>query len=110
MIRVIITQLILFLLPFLIYWAYLFFTRKLNKRAWIDAPRYWLVVAGLVTSLVGLGIMSVINNNPTGGTYVPAHYEDGVLIPGTIVKKDAEGAKTGSKAKGTEKPAPVKSE
>ena len=82
MIRVLLTQLILFLLPFAIYAGYLFLTKKMNRQAWIDAPRYWLIVAGLVTSIAGFLFMSQINNNPLGGTYIPAHMEDGKLVPG----------------------------
>lgn len=93
MIRVIVTQLILFLLPFLIYGGYLFLTRKLNRQAWIDAPRYWLVMAGLFFSVIGFLVLSQVGNNPLGGTYVPAHYEDGKLIPGQIRPKEAEGDK-----------------
>ena len=84
MIRVLITQVILFLLPFILYAAYLFLTRKIHKRAWIDAPRYWLVLAGVVFSLIGFITMSLVNNNPLNGTYVPAHFEGGKVIPGQI--------------------------
>ncbi|PLW79168.1 DUF6111 family protein [Cohaesibacter celericrescens] len=84
MIRIIFTQLILFLLPFLVYAGYLFLTNKMHRKAWIDAPRYWLVIAGLVVSVFGFLFMSQINNNPLGGTYVPAHMENGKLIPGQI--------------------------
>ena len=84
MVRVFITQLILFLLPFLVYAGYLFLTNKMNRQAWIDAPRYWLVVTGLVASLVGVLIMSQIGNNELGGTYIPAHLENGILVPGQI--------------------------
>lgn len=91
MIRVIVTQVILFLLPFLLYGGYLFLTRKMNRRAWINAPRYWLVMSGLFLSVVGFIVLSQLDNNPLGGTYVPAHYEDGKLIPGQIKPRNAEG-------------------
>jgi hypothetical protein len=98
MVRVIITQLLLFLLPFLAYAAYLFLTKKLHRKVWIDAPRYWLVIAGFVCSLIGFGVLAMINNNPTGGTYIPAHYKDGVLIPGQIVKDVEADANPGQEA------------
>ncbi|SNY91480.1 hypothetical protein SAMN04515647_1703 [Cohaesibacter sp. ES.047] len=84
MIRVFVTQLILFLLPFLLYGGYLFLTRKMNKQAFIDAPRYWLIMAGIALSLGGFVVLSQINNNPVGGTYIPTHYENGVLVPGQV--------------------------
>lgn len=98
MIRVFITQFLLFLLPFLAYAAYLFLTKRLHRKVWIDAPRYWLVVAGFLCSLVGFAVLALINNNPTGGTYIPAHYKDGVLIPGQIVKDVEPAAKAGQEA------------
>ena len=84
MIRVLLTQLLLFLLPFIMYAGYLFLNQRLHKRAWIDAPRYWLVLSGLALSLIGFFVMSQINNNPLGGTYIPARYENGEVIPGHI--------------------------
>ena len=85
MIRVLVTQVILFLLPFLMYAGYLFLTKKLNRQAFIDAPRYWLIMAGIVFSLIGFVILSQINNNPVNGVYIPTHYdENGVLIPGQV--------------------------
>ncbi|TLP48299.1 MULTISPECIES: DUF6111 family protein [Cohaesibacter] len=88
MIRVLITQVILFLLPFLLYAGYLFLTQKLNRQAWIDAPRYWLIVTGLVFTLAGFLIMSQINNNSPGGTYVPAHFDNGVVVPGEFKRAE----------------------
>lgn len=82
MIRILITQIILFLLPFILYAGYLFLTQKLHRQAWIDAPRYWLIIAGLVCTVGGFLVMSQIDNNPVGGTYVPAHIENGVVVPG----------------------------
>ncbi len=95
MIRVLLTQLVLFLLPFLLYAGYLFLTKKLHKRAWIDAPRYWLVMAGLVVSVAGFAYMSQTNNNPSGRVYVPAHIENGKVVPGQFhPKPDSKETKT----------------
>lgn len=84
MIRILLTQLFLFLLPFIAYAAYLFLSKKMNRQAWVDAPRYWLIMAGLAVSLTGFMILTQVNNNPTGGVYVPAHMEDGKLVRGKI--------------------------
>ena len=101
MIRVILTQLILFLLPFLIYAGYLFLSRKMNRKALIDAPRYWLIMAGLLFSVAGFLFLTQVNNNPLGGTYVPAHYKDGKLIHGQIKPKEpAAGAEEGPEKTG----------
>jgi hypothetical protein len=84
MIRVFISQLVLFLLPFLIYAGYLFLTKKMNRQAFIDAPRYWLILSGLGLSIIGFLVLSQIDNKPLGGVYIPAHMENGTLVPGQV--------------------------
>jgi len=75
----------LFLLPFLLFAVYL----ALRLR-WPLAIEHWtrsrvatLMIAGLVAALAGLVGASLFA--PRGqGTYVPAHVEGGVLVPGRI--------------------------
>lgn len=52
MLRILIVELLLFLLPFGLYGVYLL----LSRRPWPppgDPARYWLLVAGLVSAIVG---------------------------------------------------------
>jgi len=75
----------LFLLPFLLFAVYL----ALRLR-WPLAIEHWtrgrvatLVIAGLAAALVGL--IGATLFAPRGqGLYVPAHVENGVLVPGRI--------------------------
>ena len=75
----------LFFLPFLLFALYL----GLRLR-WPLAIEHWtrgrvasLVFAGLLAALAGLASASLFA--PRGhGVYVPAHMENGVLVPGRI--------------------------
>ena len=75
----------LFLLPFLLFAVYL--TLRLR---WPLAIEHWtrsrvatLVIVGLLAALAGLASASLFA--PRGhGVYVPAHVENGVLVPGRI--------------------------
>jgi len=75
----------LFLLPFLLFAAYL----ALRMR-WPLAIEHWtrsrvatLVIVGLVAALGSLVSASLFA--PRGhGVYIPAHVENGVLVPGRI--------------------------
>jgi hypothetical protein len=75
----------LFFLPFLLFAVYL----ALRLR-WPLAIEHWtrsrvatLVIVGLLAALAGLAGASLFA--PRGrGVYVPAHVENGVLVPGRI--------------------------
>jgi heme/copper-type cytochrome/quinol oxidase subunit 3 len=84
MIRPILTELVLFLTPFAAY-AFLLWA----KRAGVFDPDSWplRVVAGLtVAALVLMGVSAFLaaqfSGAPPGSTYVPAHVENGHLVPG----------------------------
>jgi hypothetical protein len=75
----------LFLLPFLLFAIYLAFRMR-----WPLAIEHWtrsrvaiLVIVGLLAALAGLISASLFA--PRGhGLYIPAHVENGVLVPGRI--------------------------
>jgi hypothetical protein len=75
----------LFFLPFLLFAVYL----ALRMR-WPLAIEHWtrsrvsvLVIVGLAAALAGLAGASLFA--PRGqGVYIPAHVENGVLVPGRI--------------------------
>lgn len=86
MIRIVVENLLLFLLPTAMYLAYAFLTRGEDKKRGIfdDAPLLWLFVAGAVLVVVVL----VAFGHNTGGKpnegYTPPSFEDGKLKPGNI--------------------------
>lgn len=83
MLRIILTQLILFLLPFACYTAWLWLTKK-NKDpdSWTRGPVAWLTLAGIALVIGGLVSVAVFNRSPEGKEYRPSEIRDGVFIPG----------------------------
>lgn len=86
MIRPLLTELSLFLTPFVVYALFLLATRNgvMDPAAW---P--WRVVGGLLIAscLLLLGsfvILAHFSGAARESTYVPAHVEDGKLVPGRI--------------------------
>ncbi|HXX52674.1 MAG TPA: DUF6111 family protein [Xanthobacteraceae bacterium] len=85
MIRAIFTEIALFLTPFAIYAAYLIATRAgiLQSSAWTMPRLAGLLIAALVLVVGSFLLLAQFSGAPPGSTYVPAHIEDGKLVPGT---------------------------
>jgi hypothetical protein len=84
MIRPVLTEIALFLAPFIVYAIFLWATRAgvMNPEAW-SLPRIaWLVIAALVLMLGSFIVLAQWGGSPPGSTYVPAHIEDGRFVPG----------------------------
>lgn len=88
--RVIIINLFLFLLPFIGYGLYIFY-RKGSVDA-EDALRgkafFWLIGSGIACVVIGLTALATFQSGSPDAVYVPARYENGVLIPGGFVQPD----------------------
>lgn len=98
MTRTLLTIVLPFLAPTLIYffWTRLARARALaqgrsSEDAKIDVPWFWLGITGGALAIVGLiaGFLFTEAGAP-GSTYVPAHVEDGELVPGTFEPAPAE--------------------
>src|SRR5215468_869751 len=84
MIRPVLTEIALFLAPFLIYAVFLWATQAgvLHPNAW-SLPRVtWLVIAALMLMIGSFVVLAQWGGSPPGSTYVPAHIEDGQFVPG----------------------------
>jgi Family of unknown function (DUF6111) len=86
MIRPLLIELALFLAPFVAYAIFLWGTR-----AGVFKPESWplrtvslLTAAALVLVAASFVVFAQINGAPPHSTYVPAHMEDGRLVPGTV--------------------------
>ncbi|ODS01304.1 hypothetical protein AUC68_00025 [Methyloceanibacter methanicus] len=85
MLRVILINILLFLLPFLVYAAYVVWVKGVApNRAMAGAPFLWLVIAGLVVLFVGLFTLVDFTGGDREGRYQPSVLEDGVIKPGGI--------------------------
>jgi hypothetical protein len=84
MIRPVLTEIGLFLTPFVLYAAFLFATRTgvLHPPAWTPRHLVGLVIASLVLVIGSFLVLAKFSGSPPGSTYVPAHVEDGKFVPG----------------------------
>lgn len=81
--RVIWKPLLLFLLPFIGYAALLVLRRTppFASRNWSRGTVSRLTLAGLFAAIVGVFLFGVFAERHYGA-YVPAHIEDGAVVPG----------------------------
>jgi len=84
MIRPVLTEVALFLAPFVIYVIFLAATRAgvLHPDSWSLQRLAWLVIVALVLMIGSFLVLSQFGGAPPGSTYVPAHVEDGHFVPG----------------------------
>jgi len=84
MIRPVFTEIALFLIPFVLYAAFLVVTRTeiLHTKAWTPRRVASLVIVSLVLMVGSFIVLAQFSGAPPGSTYVPAHVEDGKLVPG----------------------------
>ena len=82
MTRAIVQGLVLFLLPFVLFAAYLVIRRR-NPLLWShwNSQSLWLTIAGLSFVVISLIATGLLDERQTG-TYVPSHVENGRVIPG----------------------------
>lgn len=93
MIRSVLWPLFLVALPFLLYWSYLTFAARMRAEhggSWNEAPLIWLLGAGVALMLLGLFVFGDKQGSSPGSVYIPAHEENGVVIPGKILPPPGE--------------------
>ncbi len=80
MFRVVLTQLLLFLLPFLCYFLWL----RLQSRpdGWGKGPVAWLSIAGIILVIASMAVFANLKQRPEGTEYRPSVMQDGVFVPG----------------------------
>jgi hypothetical protein len=86
MIRQVVTALALFLAPFAAYALFVWATRAGavgDVPPWSPPRVIWLTVAALTLVIAGFIGLAEFGGAPPGSTYVPAHMENGRLVPGT---------------------------
>lgn len=85
MIRPVFTEIALFAAPFLIYAFYLWVTKAglLDPESWKWSTIGWLTIIALALMLVSFVLIAQFSGSAPRSTYVPAHMENGVLVPGS---------------------------
>jgi hypothetical protein len=86
MIRPVFTELALFLAPFAIYLVYLWVTRAdlLHRDSWPLRTVLTLTCLALVLMLGSFLVLAHLSGEPKNSAYVPAHIENGKLVPGMV--------------------------
>jgi len=86
MIRVGLTEIVLFLMPFVLYGVYLYVTRAgiLEVKAWPATRLVWLGIAAFLLVIGSFVVFAQFSGAPIGASYTPAHLdENGKFVPGT---------------------------
>lgn len=90
MIRIVIENILLLLLPTAIYVSYVLLRRG-NKagpaNVLDDAPLLWLFVAGVTLVIVTLFLFASPPGGKPGDVYVPPSFKDGKIEPAKILRK-----------------------
>ena len=84
MIRPLATEIVLFLMPFVLYGVFLWATKAgvMHPDSWPISRIAWLLIAALALMLGSFLYFANYSGAPVGSTYVPAHMEDGKFVPG----------------------------
>src|SRR5215470_1542530 len=84
MIRTIFTETALFLTPFVAYVIFLWATRAgvIDPEAWTPKALTWLTMAALAAVIAGFVAVAEFSGARPGSTYIPAHIENGRVVPG----------------------------
>jgi hypothetical protein len=84
MIRPALTEIGIFLIPFAVYALFLIATRSgvLAKSSWPLPLLAKLVLGALLLVVISFVLLAHFSGAPPNSTYIPAHIENGRLVPG----------------------------
>jgi hypothetical protein len=84
MIRPAITEVLIFLIPFAVYALFLVATRSglLVQSSWPVHVIAKLVIGSLLLVIVSFVLLAQFSGASPNSTYIPAHVENGRLVPG----------------------------
>ena len=85
MIRPVLTEIAIFLIPFALYAAFLLASRSgvFIKSSWPMHVLAKLTLGALILVIVSLILLADFSGAPPGSTYTPARVENGKFIPGS---------------------------
>ena len=83
MIRPLATEIVLFLLPFVLYGVFLWATKAgvMHPDSWPVSRIAWLLIAALSLMVGSFIYFANYTGSPVGSDYEPAHIEDGKFVP-----------------------------
>ncbi|HET9717235.1 MAG TPA: DUF6111 family protein [Pseudolabrys sp.] len=85
MIRPVLTEILLFLTPFVLYAVFLWASNAgvLDVKSWPISRIVSLAILAFLLVLGSFIYFAQFSGAPPGSTYVPAHIENGKFVPGT---------------------------
>jgi len=92
MIRQALTEIGIFLIPFAVYALFLIATRSglLLRSSWPVVIVGRLLLGSLLLVIVSFFFLAEFSGAPPDSVYVPAHLEDGHLVPGVEKPRDTK--------------------
>lgn len=86
MIRSILTEVLLFAMPFALYVVFLWATKAgvLHPDSWPVSRIIGLAIAAFLLVIGSFIYFAQFSGAPVGSPYVPAHMENGKFVPGTV--------------------------
>jgi len=84
MIRPLLTEIGIFLIPFVAYALFVFASRRdvLHRSSWPLRIVVMLATGACLLVILSLVLLANFSGAPPGATYTPAHVENGKFIPG----------------------------
>ena len=84
MIRPVLTEVGIFLIPFAVYALFLIATRSgvMSSSSWPAHMIAKLVLGSLLLVVVSFVLLAHFSGAPPNSTYIPAHIENGKFVPG----------------------------
>lgn len=91
MTRFYLTYAFLFLVPFVLYASYIYFSlgKDAVRKSLTVKALGWLSVAGAGLTVIVIVVLTNYTGFSAEGTYQPARFEDGRIVPGTTVQPEA---------------------
>lgn len=82
--RVMFINLLFFLLPFIGYGLFVYFSKgRIDASEVLKGKQFfWLVGGGIACVVIGLVVLATFQTGSPEAVYVPTRYENGVLVPG----------------------------
>ena len=91
MIRPVLTEIGIFLIPFAVYALFLIATRSglFAQASWPAHLIAKLVLGSLLLVIISFVMLANFTGAPPGSTYIPAHVENGQFVPGREIPAGA---------------------
>lgn len=88
MTKIILLRVLLFLVPFVLYWLYWRLLKRRNDEGKPTYPLAILTICGLVLVAASFLVLRATEGEGTDSIYIPPKYEDGKIVPAQNIPKE----------------------